>query len=66
MMQSGEIINLIIRDESIHGVYIGLLAQEIFNRQDEKLRTSLSFSRIIFLRICMRMNLGILRKFMIQ
>lgn len=33
LMQSGEIINLIIRDESIHGVYIGLLAQEIFNRQ---------------------------------
>lgn len=31
MMQSGEIINLIIRDESIHGVYVGLLAQEIYN-----------------------------------
>ena len=28
---SGEIINLIIRDESIHGVYVGILAQEIFN-----------------------------------
>ena len=27
---SGEIINLIIRDEAIHGVYIGLLAQETF------------------------------------
>lgn len=36
MMQSGEIINLIIRDEAIHGVYIGLLAQEIFNKQDPK------------------------------
>jgi ribonucleoside-diphosphate reductase beta chain len=35
MMQSGEIINLIIRDEAIHGVYIGLLAREIFNKQDE-------------------------------
>lgn len=33
LMQSGEIINLIIRDESIHGVYIGLLVQEVFNRQ---------------------------------
>lgn len=31
LMQSGEIINLIIRDEAIHGVYIGLLAQEIYN-----------------------------------
>lgn len=30
MFHSGEIINLIIRDESIHGVYIGLLAQEIY------------------------------------
>lgn len=30
MTASGEIINLIIRDEAIHGVYIGLLAQEIF------------------------------------
>lgn len=27
---SGEIINLIIRDESIHGVFVGLLAQQIF------------------------------------
>lgn len=32
-MQSGEIINLILRDEAIHGVYIGLLAQEIYNKQ---------------------------------
>ena len=30
MVSSGEIINLIIRDEAIHGVYVGLLAQEIF------------------------------------
>jgi ribonucleoside-diphosphate reductase beta chain len=27
---AGEIINLIIRDESIHGVFTGLIAQEIF------------------------------------
>ncbi|MEC0683320.1 class 1b ribonucleoside-diphosphate reductase subunit beta [Bacillus haynesii] len=33
LMQCGEIINLIIRDEAIHGVYVGLLAQEIYNRQ---------------------------------
>lgn len=31
LMQSGEIINLIIRDESVHGVYIGRLAVEIYN-----------------------------------
>ena len=30
MIASGEIINLIIRDESVHGVYVGLLAQELF------------------------------------
>ena len=30
LVSSGEIINLIIRDESIHGVYTGILAQEIF------------------------------------
>ncbi|ARF70671.1 class 1b ribonucleoside-diphosphate reductase subunit beta (plasmid) [Paenibacillus larvae subsp. pulvifaciens] len=30
MTASGEIISLIIRDESIHGVFVGLLAQEIF------------------------------------
>ena len=35
LMQSGEIINLIIRDEAIHGVYVGLLAQEIYAKQDE-------------------------------
>ncbi|MBW5446972.1 class 1b ribonucleoside-diphosphate reductase subunit beta [Cohnella sp. CFH 77786] len=41
LMQSGEIINLIIRDEAIHGVYVGLLAQEIYNRQDEAKRAEL-------------------------
>ncbi|UFJ40759.1 class 1b ribonucleoside-diphosphate reductase subunit beta [Brevibacillus humidisoli] len=30
MTASGEIINLILRDESIHGVFVGLLAQEVF------------------------------------
>lgn len=34
MMSAGEIINLILRDESIHGVYIGLLAQELFETFD--------------------------------
>ncbi|UUV46264.1 ribonucleoside-diphosphate reductase beta subunit [Bacillus phage vB_BanS-Thrax2] len=32
MVASGEIINLILRDESIHGVYVGRLAQEIFEK----------------------------------
>ncbi|MCM3700664.1 class 1b ribonucleoside-diphosphate reductase subunit beta [Paenibacillus macerans] len=30
MTCSGEIIDLILRDESIHGVYVGVLAQEIY------------------------------------
>lgn len=30
MTSSGEIIDLILRDESIHGLYVGLLAQELF------------------------------------
>jgi ribonucleoside-diphosphate reductase beta chain len=41
LMQSGEIINLIIRDEAIHGVYVGLLAQEIYNRQEARAQAEL-------------------------
>ncbi|MGM0749353.1 class 1b ribonucleoside-diphosphate reductase subunit beta [Bacillus atrophaeus] len=41
LMQSGEIINLILRDEAIHGVYIGLLAQEIYNKQAEEKKAEL-------------------------
>lgn len=33
---SGEIINLIIRDESIHGVFVGMLAQETFQHLSEQ------------------------------
>lgn len=33
---SGEIINLIIRDESIHGVFVGMLAQELFASLSKK------------------------------
>lgn len=35
MIASGEIISLILRDESLHGKYIGLLAQEIYETFDE-------------------------------
>ena len=41
LMNSGEIINLIIRDESIHGVYVGLLAQEIFKKQSDETKEEL-------------------------
>ena len=33
---SGEIINLIIRDESIHGVFTGLIAQEVYKELTEE------------------------------
>ncbi|MGN7470545.1 class 1b ribonucleoside-diphosphate reductase subunit beta [Brevibacillus sp. SAFN-007a] len=32
MTSSGEIIDLIVRDESIHGLYVGVLAQEVYHR----------------------------------
>lgn len=49
LMQSGEIINLILRDEAIHGVYVGLLAQEIFNEQDEATQIELTNFAMDFL-----------------
>jgi len=36
MTSSGEIIDLILRDESIHGLYVGVLAQEVFAELDEE------------------------------
>jgi len=36
LINSGEIINLIIRDESVHGVYVGLLAQDVFGRLSDQ------------------------------
>ncbi|WP_242228397.1 class 1b ribonucleoside-diphosphate reductase subunit beta, partial [Listeria monocytogenes] len=41
LMNCGEIINLIIRDEAIHGVYIGLLAQEIYRKQSPENQAAL-------------------------
>ena len=42
LMSAGEIINLIIRDESIHGVYIGMLAMEIFETFDKDTQEALT------------------------
>lgn len=44
MTSSGEIIDLILRDESIHGLYVGVLAQEVYaelseDEQDEAYET---------------------------
>lgn len=44
MVASGEIISLILRDESLHGKYIGLLAQELYQKfskeEQEELKNS--------------------------
>jgi ribonucleoside-diphosphate reductase beta chain len=36
LMQAGEMINLILRDESIHGLYVGRIAQEVFETFDQQ------------------------------
>ncbi|PEJ56230.1 class 1b ribonucleoside-diphosphate reductase subunit beta [Bacillus sp. AFS002410] len=41
MTASGEIINLILRDESIHGVFVGLLAQQIYDQFNDEQKTRL-------------------------
>jgi ribonucleoside-diphosphate reductase beta chain len=42
MTSSGEIIDLILRDESIHGLYVGILAQEVYAElQPEEQREAL-------------------------
>jgi ribonucleoside-diphosphate reductase beta chain len=38
MSSSGEIIDLILRDESIHGLYVGTLAQEVYQQLDSETR----------------------------
>lgn len=42
LMQSGEIINLIIRDELIHGVYVSKLAKEEFAKFDAETQVELT------------------------
>lgn len=41
MIASGEIISLILRDESLHGKFIGLLAQEKYNNFDQNKKAEL-------------------------
>ncbi|MDA8353892.1 MAG: class 1b ribonucleoside-diphosphate reductase subunit beta [Firmicutes bacterium] len=36
MTASGEIINLILRDESIHGLFVGILAQNVYEQLSEQ------------------------------
>ncbi|MFR6016695.1 MAG: class 1b ribonucleoside-diphosphate reductase subunit beta [Paraclostridium sordellii] len=48
MIASGEIISLILRDESLHGKFIGLLAQEIYEKfnEDEKFKLKIRMYEI--------------------
>lgn len=49
LVGSGEIINLIIRDESIHGVYVGLNYKELLSELTEEQRKELEvFTKDIF------------------
>lgn len=46
MMASADMINLIIRDESLHGVYVGLLAQELYSKmtvEEQQLADKLTY-----------------------
>jgi ribonucleoside-diphosphate reductase beta chain len=51
MTCSGEIIDLILRDESIHGVYVGVLAQEIFDELEEDEQRDLHQTLVGLLRL---------------
>ncbi|OAL10197.1 ribonucleotide-diphosphate reductase [Candidatus Mycoplasma haematobovis] len=57
MVNSGEIINLIIRDEAIHGLYIGLLSIEIFKTFDEAKKAELGIKVKELLRVLMENEL---------
>lgn len=46
MVASGEIITKIIQDESIHGVYIGLLAQELYTELTEEEQKEVDYETI--------------------
>ncbi len=41
LMQAGEIINLILRDESVHGLYVGRLAQDLYEGFNDELKAKL-------------------------
>lgn len=49
LMQAGEIINLILRDESIHGLYVGNLGIELYNSFDEQTQKEMYDWTIAFL-----------------
>lgn len=49
MIASGEIINKIVQDESIHGVYTALLAQELYDELTEEEREEVDYEVIALL-----------------
>ena len=57
MTASGEIINKIIQDESIHGVYVGMLAQELYNELSEPEKVEVDYETTILLKELMENEL---------
>lgn len=49
LKNSGEIISLILRDESIHGVFVGLLYQQLLKKLDVNMQLELEEFTITFL-----------------
>ncbi|MFD2600268.1 class 1b ribonucleoside-diphosphate reductase subunit beta [Sphingobacterium corticis] len=47
MVASADIIKKIIADESIHGVFVGLIAQEVFNRLPNKEEVKARFLKLL-------------------
>jgi len=58
MIASGEIINKIIQDESIHGVYIGLLAQELYGELTPKEQDEVDFESNVLMEELMENEFG--------
>lgn len=58
MIASGEIINKIIQDESIHGVYIGLLAQELYGELTPKEQEEVDFESNVLMEELMENEFG--------
>lgn len=58
MIASGEIINKIIQDESLHGMYIGVLAQELYNELTPKEQEEVDFESNVLMEELMENEFG--------
>lgn len=58
LVASGEIINKIIQDESIHGVYVGLLAQELYGELTDEEKKEVDYESTVLLEELMDNEFG--------